>query len=402
MWAGDVPVSKPEASGFSGERLQRIHESIQRHIEAGNISGAVTLVARNGRIAHFEAHGLMDIEAQKPMRKDAIFRLASMSKPVTGVAILMLVEEGKVRLADPVSRFIPEFKDPKVVVVKEPSRPAAPNAEPEFYTIPAAREITIRDLLTHTSGFISGGLGARQAAKLAPRNPTDTLASYIPRLAAVPLDFQPGSQWTYSPGAAFDTLGRVVEIVSGMTFDQFLKARIFGPLGMKDTAFAQPEEAASRRVTLYRRTPKGLEKPENPNPLSSGTYFSGAGGLSGTAEDYLQFGQMLVNGGELNGKRLLGPRTVRLMASNQVGEMFNGKLGRPARGMGFGLSVAVIEDAVQAGLRVSNGSFGWDGAFGTQVWIDPKEKMVSVLMIQTQVGQVQRDFENAAMQAIVD
>jgi len=402
LTAGSIPTAKPEDVGLSSQRLERIGESIQRHMDAADISGAVTLVARNGRIAHFEAHGLMDIENKKPMAKDAIFRLASMSKPVTGVAILMLVEEGKIRLSDPVSRFIPEFKDPKVVVLKDPARPLPPNGDPDFYTIPAAREITIRDLLTHTSGFVSGGPGARQANKIAPRNPDDTLATYIPRLAAVPLDFQPGSQWTYSPGAAFDTLGRVVEVVSGLTFDQFLKQRIFDPLGMKNTAFAQPEPNASRRVTLYRKTSTGLVKPENPNIPVSSTYFSGAGGLSSTAEDYLQFAQMLVNGGQLNGKRLLGPRTVELMASNHVGDMFNGKLGRPARGMGFGLSVAVIQDAVAAGLRVSNGSFGWDGAFGTQVWIDPKEKMVTILMIQTQIGQVQRDFENAVMQAIID
>ncbi len=402
LHAGSVPAGKPEDAGFSPQRLQRIHESIQRHIDDGDISGAVTLVSRNGRIVHFEAHGLMDIDGKKAMQKDAIFRLASMSKPVTGVAILMLVEEGKVRLSDPVSKFIPEFKDVKVAVAKENSRPLPPNTDPEFYTIPASREITIRDLLTHTSGLLSGGLGARQAPKIAPRGPGDTLADYIPRLAAVPLDFQPGSQWNYSPGAAFDTLGRVVEIVSGLSFDQYLKQRIFEPLGMKDMAFAQPNEKAARRVTLYRKTPKGLERSENQNMLSSASYFSGAGGLSGTAEDYLQFAQMLVNGGQLNGKRLLGTRTVELISSNHVGEMFNGKLGRPARGMGFGLSVAVIQDAVQAGLRVSNGSFGWDGAFGTQVWIDPKEKMVSILMIQTQVSQVQRDFENAVMQAIVD
>ncbi|MBS1874227.1 MAG: beta-lactamase family protein [Acidobacteria bacterium] len=404
LFAGAIPSAKPEDAGMSSERLARIGDSIRRHVEAGDISGAVTMVSRRGRITHFEAHGLMDIESKKPMASNAIFRMASMSKPVTGVAILMLIEEGKIRPSDPVSKFIPEFKDMKVVVAKEgrPAQPGQTVPEPQFYLAPANREITIRDLLTHTSGLVSGGIGARQAAKLAPRGPNDTLADYIPRLAGVPLDFQPGTQWAYSGLAAFDTLGRVVEVVSGLAYDQFLKQRIFDPLGMKDTGFWQPEEKLARRVTLYRRTPQGLMKAENQNLLASAKYFSGAGGLMSTAEDYLQFAQMLVNGGVLNGKRLLSPRTVEWMASNHVGDMFNGKAGRPAHGMGFGLSVCVIEDAVAAGLRLSNGSFGWDGAFGTQVWIDPKEKMVSLLMIQTQVAEVQRDFENAVMQAIVE
>ena len=197
-------------------------------------------------------------------------------------------------------------------------------------------------------------------------------------------------------------LSRIVEIVSGQTYDQFLKTRIFEPLGMKDTAFWPSESARQRLVTLYRRTPNGLEKAPNQDALISRTYFSGASALSSTAEDYLQFAQMLVNGGALNGKRILGPKTVELMAANHVGEMFNGKLGRPAHGMGFGFLVAVVQDSVAAGLRLTNGSFGWDGAFGTQVWVDPKEKMVTLVMIQTQVPQVQRDFENAVMQALVD
>jgi len=198
-------------------------------------------------------------------------------------------------------------------------------------------------------------------------------------------------------------LGRVVEVVSGLTFDQFLKQRLFEPLGMKDTSFFVEAGRRRRLVTLYQRGKDGkLEKNLNQEALMSETYFSGAGGLTSTAEDYLQFAQMLVNGGQLNGKRYLGPRTVELLASNHVGDMFNGQLGRPAKGMGFGLTVAVVQDSVAAGLRVSNGSYGWDGAFGTQVWMDPKEKMVSIVMIQTQVSQVQRDFENAVMQAIVD
>ena len=399
------PAAKPEDAGMSTERLKRIHESIQRHIDAGEICGAVTVVARRGHVVNFEAHGLMDIESKKPMEKDTIFRLASMTKPITGVAVLMLVEEGKIRLNDPVSKFIPEFHDVKVAMPRERPAGAAPAAALDFFTVPANREITIQDLLTHTSGLVStvsGGFGVKLAATMAPRGPADTLASYVPKLATIPLDFQPGTQWAYSGGAGPDTLSRIVEIVSGQTYDEFLRTRIFEPLGMKDTFFYPPDDRRPRLVTLYRKSPNGLEKDANQDGFSSKTYFSGGGGLMSTAPDYLQFAQMLLNGGELNGKRLLSPRTVELMAANHVGEMFNGKLGRPAHGMGFGLIVQVVEDNVAAGLRVSNGAFGWDGAFGTQVWVDPKEKMVTLIMIQTQVSQAQRDFENAVMQSIID
>ena len=406
--AAAQPAVKAEDVGMSSERLKRIHEAMQRHIDAGELCGAVTVVARRGRVVRFEAHGLMDIESKKPMEKDAIFRLASMTKPITGVAVLMLVEEGKIRLNDPVSKFIPEFHDVKVAVPREHAGGPAPRGtatEPDYYTIPANREITVQDLLTHTSGLVStvsNGLGARLAAKLAPHAPGDTLASYVPKLAAVPLDFQPGTEWAYSGAAGPEVLSRIVEIVSGQTFDEYLRTRLFEPLGMKDTFFYPPDDKRARLVTLYRKTPNGLEKVANQDGFSSKTYFSGGGGLMSTAGDYLQFAQMLLDGGELGGKRFLSPRTVELMASNHVGDMFNGKLGRPAHGMGFGLIVQVVEDNVAAGLRVANGSFGWDGAFGTQMWVQPKEKMVTIIMIQTQIPQAQRDFENAVTQAIVE
>jgi CubicO group peptidase (beta-lactamase class C family) len=377
---------------MSTERLRRIHEAIERHVDAGEISGAVTLVARRGRIVHFEAHGLMDIESKRPMEKDAIFRIASMSKPITGVAVMMMLEEGKLRLADPVSKFLPEFKNPKVAI---------PHGAPgEFYEVPADRELTVRDLLTHTNGLMTGGAGT----KAGPPRPVegDTLATYIPRLGGVPLDFQPGTQWAYSGLAGPDTLSRIVEIVSGLPYNEFLRTRLFEPLGMHDTFFYPPDDRRPRMTTLYRKSPHGLARAENQDGFSLKSYFSGAGGLMSTAEDYLQFAQMLLNGGELNGHRFLSPRTVDLMSSNHVGDLFNGKLGRPAHGMGYGLLVGIVEDHVAAGLRVSNGSFGWDGAYGTQTWIDPKEKMVTIVMIQTQVPMVQRDFENAVMQAIVE
>jgi CubicO group peptidase (beta-lactamase class C family) len=394
MPAASIPGTRPEDVGLSGERLQRIHEAVQRHIDAHDISGAVTMVARKGRVAHLESHGVMDLDAKKPMPKNALFWIASMSKPVTGVAILMLMEEGKVRLNDPVSKFLPEFRGMKVAVMEEHVTP------PRFYTVPANREITIQDLLTHVSGLVSGGPASREESAKIARKPGETLADYIPRLGATPFDFQPGSRWTYSPSAAFDTLGRIVEIASGQAFDQFLRQRIFDPLGMKDIFFHPAEDRLPRIATTYHRAGDALEKVDSQSRLTNTTYFSGAGGLMSSAEDYLQFGEMLLEGGHLNGKRLLSPRTVELMASAFVPDTVPGR----ARGRGFGLSVQVVSDAVTAGYRVSTGSFGWDGAFGTHFWVDPKEKVVGVLMVQTNNPnrQLDRDFENAVMQSIVE
>jgi CubicO group peptidase (beta-lactamase class C family) len=393
LTAASIQETKPETVGLSRDRLQRIHDTMQRHMEAHQIAGAVTLVARKGHIAHLEAHGAMDLDSKKPMGKDSIFRIFSMSKPIAGTAILMLMEEGKVRLNDPVSKFIPEFKGVKVAVIQQ----ASPL---QFYTVPAAREITIQDLLTHVSGLASGGAASAAELPRISRKPGETLADYIPRLGTTPLDFQPGSQWHYSPGAGFDTLGRIVEVASGQKFDQFLRQRIFDPLGMKDTFFHPSEDRLPRVPTAYHRAAEMLQKVENQNRLVSTTYFSGAGGLMASAEDYAQFGEMLLEGGQLNGKRLLSPKTVELMASVFAPDTLPGR----APGRGFGLSVQVISDPVAAGYRVSKGSFGWDGAFGTHFWVDPKEKIVGIMMIQTDNPnrQLDRDFENAVMQSIVE
>jgi CubicO group peptidase (beta-lactamase class C family) len=407
---GTVVAGKPEDLGFSPERLARIHEAVQRHIDAKSLAGAVTMVVRNGRIAHLEGHGVIDLETNRPMPKDAIFRLASMSKPVTAVAVMMMLEEGKLRLTDPVSRFIPEFKNMKVAVPKPGSEAAAAaaggrggrGAAPvDVDLVPASREITVRDLLTHGSGLMSGGLGQRASASLAQRAPDDTLTTYIPKLGGAVLDLQPGTLWRYSGLAGFDVLSRIVEITSGQPFDRFLKQRLFDPLGMKDTGFALLPDRASRIVPLYRRGQNGLEKLPDQNGLSSATYFSGAGGLVTTAEDYAQFATMLVNGGELNGKRYLSPRTIELMASNHTGEMAGGQMGMSPRGIGFGLGVQVVEDPVAADRRVSKGAWGWAGAYGTNVHIEPQEKMVTIILMQTSTPALQRDFENAVFQAIV-
>jgi CubicO group peptidase (beta-lactamase class C family) len=400
--AASIQSSKPEDVGFSSERLGRIHEAVQRHIDAHDISGAVTLVARKGRVAYFEAHGLMDLASKKPMTKDDLFWIASMTKPITGTAILMLMEEGKIRLTDPVSKFVPELRGLKVAVMEERPGPAgrAAAAEPQFYTIPASREITIRDLLTHTSGLMSGGPASTAEGQKVARKPGETLADYIPRLSATPLDFQPGTRWSYSPSAGFDTLGRVVEIVSGQTFNEFLRQRIFEPLGMKSTFFHPNGDRLPRVATMYHRNAGSLDKADMSERLNNTTYFSGAGGLMTDAEDYLQFGEMLANGGAWDGKRLLSPRTIELMSAVHVPDTLPG---RP-KGRGFGLSVQVISDAVAANYRVSAGSFGWDGAFGTHFWVDPKEKVVGILLIQTNNPnrELDRDFENAVMQAMID
>ena len=406
LWTASLPVSKPEEVGLSSERLQRIHEMVMRHVEAGDISGAVTMVARRGRVVHFEAHGLMDIEAKKPMTKDALFRLASSSKPVTATAILMLMEEGKLKLTDPVAKYIPEFKNSKVALEAVrgavPMSDGTPAAGDPYYVVPANHEITIIDLLTHTSGLATGGItNADFQALLKARKPTDTLADFIPRLGPLALDFHPGTKWSYSGLAGFDTLGRIVEIVSGLTFDQFLRQRLFEPLAMNNSWFNIPEKDAARVANIYRKTANGLEKSAQ---LAIGTqsYFSGAGGLTCTAEDYLQFAQMLANSGQLNGKRILSPWTVNTMLSNNVGDLFNGQIGRPPKGVGFGLGGEVVVSAVDARLRKPDGSYGWDGAYGTYWWVNRKEQMVVVMFVQTPGRSLQYDFDNAVSQAVIE
>ena len=410
--AGSVPVGKAEDVGLSTERLRRISEAVDRHIKAGNVAGAVTLVARRGTIAHFEAQGVMDVDTKKPMAKDNLFRLASMSKPITGVAVMMLVEEGKVRLTDPVSRFIPEFANLNKVAMPRPGAQGAPPGTPAqgrqggaapapaYDVVSANRQITVADLLKHGSGLVSGGLGAADAARIAPRTPTDTLATYIPKLANVPLDFQPGTLWRYSGQAGFDVLCRIVEVASGQTYDKFLQERLLGPLNMPDTGFFAPASKAARVVTMSESTPNGLRTVAR---TDSTVYFSGAGGMMSTAEDYLQFAQMMLNGGELNGRRYLSPRTMALMTSNHTGDMVNGQFGRPPRGMGFGLSMQVVMDPIAADLRVSKGAYGWAGGTGVSFWVEPAEQLVSIYFVQGGTGgQLRGDVESAIRQSIID
>ena len=349
----------------------------------------------------------MDLDAKKPMPKDGIFRIMSMTKPIVGVAILMMMEEGKVRLQDPVSKFIPEWKNMTVGVPQPappgargggaaPAAPAAggPPPEPRFYTVPVEREVQVRDLLTHTSGVVSGTI-SNFANRAVAAGPKETLADYIPRLGKVPLEFQPGTRWAYSAAAGFDVLSRIVEVASGMPIDRFLKQRLFDPLEMKDTSYIVPT-GNPRLVTLYTRGADGLRPGQNPG-FMNGVYFSGGGGLVSTATDYAQFALMLVNGGELNGVRILSPRLVELMGSVFAPDTLPG---RP-RGESYGLSVRVVNDPVARNSFLSEGSFGWSGAFGTHFWVDRKEKLIAVAMTQTSNQEFLRDFENMVMQAVV-
>jgi CubicO group peptidase (beta-lactamase class C family) len=388
--AGTLPPGKPEELGFSSERLKRIHEVVMRRVDAGELTGAVTILARRGRVVHHEAHGVTDLDTKKPMTKDALFHLASSTKPITAAAILILLEEGKLKLTDPVHRFIPEFRELKVAV--EGATP-----------VPANRDITIIDLLTHTSGLGSGGASAQELQKiLKARTVNETLADVIPRFGTLSLDFQPGTQWRYSGLAGFDTLARIVEIASGLTFEEFLRRRLFEPLGMNNTWFTVPDKESARKVSIYRMVQGKLQKSPVPPALTSAAYTSGAGGLTTTADDYFQFAQMLCNGGILNGKRILSPWTVQLMTSNNAGELFNGQIGRPPKGVGFGLGGEVVVNAIDARLRKPDGSYGWDGAFGTYWWVNRKEQMVAVLFVQTPGRTLHYEFDNAVSQAVVE
>jgi CubicO group peptidase (beta-lactamase class C family) len=399
-------VGKPEEVGLSSERLQRVAQMIQRRIAAGDLAGAVVAVARKGRVAYVNAQGVMDLETKQPMTPSNMFRIASMTKPVVGVGVMMMVEEGKLRLNDPVSRYIPEFRNMKVAVAQPTTGRGAggaapaggPPAPPQFYTVPAQREITIKDLLTHVSGLGSGPMGNSDIGKIA-RKDGETLAQYIPRLGGTALEFQPGSRWTYSPGAGFETLGRVIEIASGMPLDRFFRTRIFDPLGMKDITFWPTDAQMPRVATVYARGQNGLSKQTMPNDtMSRNVYFRGSGGLYSTAEDYLPLGIMLAGGGEMSGKRLLSRKTVEMMSAAHVPDTLPG---RPA-GEGYGLSVRVVTNHAARGTMLSDGTFGWTGAQGTHFFVDPKEELTAVLMVQTSNGEIQRDFEDLVAQSVGD
>jgi len=403
-FAASLALSKAEDAGISSERLQRIHPLIQSHIDAKDLSGAVTLVVRRGKLVHFEAQGSTDFESNQPMRTDTLFRMASMTKPITAVAVLMMMEEGKLILSDPVSKYIPEFKNPKVAVWNLPNDPKGAGVR----LVTADREVTLQHLLTHTAGLAVSTEGPAgefyRQANLSQEG--ISLAEYCKRAGALPLNFQPGTQWQYTSTVGFSILGRVVEIVSGMNLDQFFKQRIFAPLGMNNTFFNIPPERMADVATVYTRSDKGLTKQNLPRPLPPGVeFFAGSGGLTGSAQDYLQFCQMLLNGGQRNGARLLSRKSVELMTDNAIGNLDLANYpvqGQNLSGYGFGLGVRVRKSTGASGWLGSVGDYGWAGANGTYFWIDPKEQLIGMVLMATTVGRLRTEFPNAVYQAIID
>jgi CubicO group peptidase (beta-lactamase class C family) len=396
----DLAGAMPESVDLSADLTASINAMMKGHIDADRLTGGVTAVARRGKLVHFAAHGMFDREAGTPMRTDALFRMMSSTKPVTGVAVLQQQEEGRLSLDDKLSKYIPELKDmvvwkPEAMAARAAVRRANPTMRPEpakpDEVVPASREITLKDLATHTSG-LNGG---------AQRQPGDTLATYMPRLRTTPLDFQPGTRWAYSATTGPDVLARVVEITSGTTYDRYIRERIFEPVGMKDTTHNPGAEQRTRLVPRYakqRGSTQWTVADTQKEPAQT-TYFAGAYGLSSTAMDYLQFEQMLLNKGTIHGRRVLKPESVELMSSNLVGDLYRG-IGGATNGTGFGVLVRVVLDAGTCGCGRSNGGFGWGGAYGTMSWTDPAEKLVAVIMIQQSVAQVQNDFEMVIRRAI--
>jgi CubicO group peptidase (beta-lactamase class C family) len=316
----------------------------------------------------------------------------------------MLVEEGKLVISDPVSKFIPEYKNPKVAVWNLPNDPAGAG----LHLVPASREITVQDLLTHTSGLANAFEGpAGDYVRRADLLRGGSLDERVKRLAKLPLNFQPGTQWEYSPGTGFDTLGRIVEILSGMSLEKFFQTRIFEPLGMKDTFFTVPANRRADQAIAYTKNDAGqLVRPNAPAAAlePAGDYFSGSGGLTGSTQDYLLFAQMLLNGGTLNGTRLLSRKTVELMTSNAIGplDLRNYAGDQVLKGYGFGLGVRIRRSTGESGWMGSPGDFGWAGALGTYFWIDPKEQLIGLVMIQTRNTKIRMEFPNAVYQAISD
>lgn len=385
-----MEICAPEEVGLCPDRLTRIAQHIdQRYIEAGRIAGALMLVARGGRVAYLNCQGMADVERQKPVGEDTLFRIYSMTKPVTSVGLMMLHEAGHFQLADPVHRYIPEFRGLRVY---------ASGVYPNFITTPTARPMRIIDLLTHTSGLTYGFMNrtnvdaAYRELKLDVDAPAGfTTRSLIEYLAKLPLEFSPGEAWNYS--VSTDVLGYLIEVLSGQSLAEFFQQRIFAPLGMNDTGFHVNANKQERFAACYEYSHPGSfrlqDDPATSNYLSAPSYFSGGGGLVSTAADYLRFAQMFLNGGELNGERLLSPRTVAYMSRNHLPsgkdltQLTTGSFSEVAfEGVGFGLGVAVRDNAVSAGVLSSDGELSWGGLASTHFWIDPREDLISIFLTQ--------------------
>jgi CubicO group peptidase (beta-lactamase class C family) len=407
--ARDVPGAEPEALGLSAERLARVDRVLQGYVNENKLAGAVVLVGRNGKIGWLRAFGNADIENRRPMQTDSLFRIYSMTKPVTSVALLMLYEEGHFQLSDPVEMHIPAFRDLKVFAgVDEHGRMILEDQK---------RKMTVHDLFRHTAGFAYGFSDSpvdRAYAAAGVGYSGNSLKSLVEKLATVPLAYQPGTQWMYS--FAHDVQAYLVEHFSGMAFDRFLRERMFEPLGMKDTSFALTAGKRKRLAHVYGpvNPPPGLASfmplesglapytdPTETDLLKEDNQPLGGIGLVSTAEDYFRFAQMLVNGGELNGRRILGRKTVELMTMNHVPPGVPGIL---APGSGYGLGVSSLVDVAASGSPGSVGQFGWGGAATTSVIMDPKEQFVAILMAQHRPMNfpLTRQFHTLVYQAITE
>ena len=386
-----LPPAAPESVGISSDRLHRMHRGMQAFVDRHEAGGIVTLVAREGKVADVHAVGYQDVGSSRPMRPDTIFRIASMSKPITSVAVMMLYEEGKLQLTEPISKYLPAFKNQRVV------------STAEGVTVPVRRDITIRDLLTHRSGLSyafldSGPVGAAYRNSGVSDGLTATpgsIAENIDKLAAAPLLSQPGAEWHYS--LSTDVLGRLVEVVGGLPFDVFLRERIFKPLGMTDTSFDVTDAKWSRVATVYTGDGAGgiraMNDPETfGNTVMSPSayykspkhYFSGGAGLTSTIHDYARFAQMLLSGGALGAVRLLSPKTVELMTTSHTADLPSGGL-LGADGQ-FGLGFRISTDLGAAQTLGSTGTYGWSGIYGTNFWVDPKEHLIGIMMVQRYPG----------------
>lgn len=390
----------PEDLGISGARLYKIDHLTRRYIEEGKLAGTITLVARKGQIAHLQCQGKMDIEADKAMTEDAIFRIFSMTKPITSTALMMLYEDGNFQLNDPVSKYIPKFKNLKV-----------------YDGTSTQREMTIRDLLTHTSGLTYGFMHANAVDEMyrdQAVEESDDLEQMVEKLSELPLLCTPGSRWNYS--VSTDVCGYLVQKISDIPFDVFLREQILDPLGMIDTDFYVPEEKIHRLTSNYDRTKDNgmrlIDPAETSHYLKNPTLYSGGGGLLSTAQDYFRFGQMLLNGGKFEGVRILGRKTVDLMTRNHLPgnvdltAMAQSSFAETAfDGVGYGLGVSVMLDPAKAQILGSKGEFSWGGLASTYFFADPSEELLVILLTQlvpSTAYPIRRELRVTAYQALVD
>jgi CubicO group peptidase (beta-lactamase class C family) len=401
--------AKPEQVGLSSERLARVNDWAQRLVDDGKLAGIITMVARHGQLAHFNICGLADIKRETRMAPDTIFRFYSMTKPLTSTAIMMLYEEGRFQLDDPITRFLPCFKDMRVF---------AGGMRGKIETVPAERDITFRDLLSHTSGLTYGFMEATPVdAQYRDRgvdfqSPDKTLGEVVEIAADIPLIAQPGAEWNYS--ISTDVLGHLVAVISGKPFDQFLRERVTGPLGMVDTEFHVPADKISRFAANYTSMPDGrlmlIDDPEKSVFGKPRNICSGGGGLVSTATDYMRFCRMMLNKGELDGVRLLGRKTVELMTTNHLrGDMADMGQARFSEssyyGIGFGLGFSVMLDPAKAQILGTPGEYAWGGAASTAFWIDPVEDMAVIMLTQLMPSStypIRRELRVLTYQAIVD